>query len=202
MPNGNSELPELPAPRCTYADHSYPAFMKQQMIDYARAALSVCADGGKGEAVATLHDDGYWTWKKGATPPHESNYAGWRMDVYAAPQAECVPREAQQDEQAMRARICRALDMKGTFTDDQIVEAVWCAEYERRRLFAADVARSVAAPTPERAQESAGVRLTPEQSGAIQIAISILTPEYLLTANRLRSIVATIDAELAKKEGA
>jgi hypothetical protein len=46
MTNGNSELPELPAPRCTYADHSYPAFTKQQMIDYARAALSVCADGG------------------------------------------------------------------------------------------------------------------------------------------------------------
>jgi hypothetical protein len=66
----------------------------------------------------------------------------------------------------------------------------------------ADLIESIAAPTPERAQESAGVRLTPEQSGAIQIAISILTPEYLLTANRLRSIVATIDAELAKKEGA
>jgi hypothetical protein len=41
--------------------------------------------------VATLHDDGYWTWK--GTPPHESNYAGWRMDVYATPAspAESVP---------------------------------------------------------------------------------------------------------------
>jgi hypothetical protein len=66
----------------------------QPLIEYyeARALL---ADGGKGEAVATLHDDGYWTWKKGTTPPHESNYAGWRMDVYAAPQPECAPREAQ-----------------------------------------------------------------------------------------------------------
>jgi hypothetical protein len=55
--------------------------------------VEYCGIGGKGEAVATLHDDGYWTWKKGTTPPHESNYAGWRMDVYAAPQAECAPRE-------------------------------------------------------------------------------------------------------------
>ena len=29
---------ELPIPRCTYADHSYPAFTRQQMIDYAQAA--------------------------------------------------------------------------------------------------------------------------------------------------------------------
>ena len=35
------------------------------------------------QPVATLHDDGYWTWKQGR-PPHVSNYAGWRMDVYAA----------------------------------------------------------------------------------------------------------------------
>ena len=43
-----------------------------------------------GEPVATLHDDGHWTWKKG-TPPHESNYAGWRMDVYATAQPATVP---------------------------------------------------------------------------------------------------------------
>jgi hypothetical protein len=67
-------------------------------VDWKRDQVSLIewiakqVDGGKGEAVATLHDDGYWTWKKGATPPHESNYAGWRMDVYAAPQAECAPR--------------------------------------------------------------------------------------------------------------
>lgn len=40
----------------------------------------------QGEPVATLHDDGYWTWKNRANAPHESNYAGWRMDVFAAPQ--------------------------------------------------------------------------------------------------------------------
>src|SRR6185312_802747 len=42
----------------------------------------------QGEAVATLHADGYWTWK--GTPPHESNYAGWKMDVYPA-QPRAVP---------------------------------------------------------------------------------------------------------------
>lgn len=34
------ELPKLPRPLCTYADHSYPAFSKAQMEDYARAALA------------------------------------------------------------------------------------------------------------------------------------------------------------------
>jgi hypothetical protein len=217
--------------------------------DQKRALLD---DGGKGEAVATLHDDGYWTWKKGATPPHESNYAGWRMDVYAAPQAECAPREAQPVVEAMQAylRQCRAGGMPKDVSD-QIERAVNQANHlgyfaaptpERaqepdpleqfakpERSAADDYVPRVslgeraqesywqkAAETLERAnvelscayvelkkklraQESAGVRLTPEQSGAIQIAISILTPEYLLTANRLRSIVATIDAELAKK---
>jgi hypothetical protein len=42
------------------------------------------------QPVATLHDDGYWTWKQGR-PPYESHYAGWRMDVYAAPQAQPAP---------------------------------------------------------------------------------------------------------------
>ena len=90
MPNGNSELPELPAPRCTYADHSYPAFMKQQMIDYARAALSVCADGGKGEAVYQVMDDGHWTdVEKDLFDCIEPE---GRRIVYTTPQAECAPR--------------------------------------------------------------------------------------------------------------
>ena len=32
------------------------------------------------EPVATLHDDGYWTWI--GTPPYKSSFAGWRMNVY------------------------------------------------------------------------------------------------------------------------
>ena len=35
----------------------------------------------KQKPVATLHDDGYWTWI--GTAPHESCFAGWHMDVYA-----------------------------------------------------------------------------------------------------------------------
>jgi hypothetical protein len=38
------------------------------------------------EPIATLHDDGHFTFKPGREP-HESRLAGWRMDVYAAPSA-------------------------------------------------------------------------------------------------------------------
>ena len=38
------------------------------------------AEYEKQEPVATLHDDGYWTWI--GTPPYESSFAGWRMNVY------------------------------------------------------------------------------------------------------------------------
>jgi hypothetical protein len=295
-----------------------------EATDFLEPLLAECAPR-EAQPVATLHDDGYWTWKKGITPPHESNYAGWRMDVYAAPQAECAPLDKQEAdelkkcyqeghhdgysegyaaglvmksaEQEREALIQKGLDdhlrriqrnedgWKGNpdvdtapqaecaptafqalktalLADDQyawawhcnlampIMDSIHCTPEEANKagadlmkyLFSIDVRKfkewhqddpqaecapreaqpepesacnpadicagcrceysQSAAPTPERAQESAGVRLTPEQSGAIQIAISILTPEYLLTANRLRSIVATIDAELAKKEGA
>lgn len=35
------------------------------------------------EPVATLHDDGYYTWH--GDKPHGFNYAGWRLKVYAEP---------------------------------------------------------------------------------------------------------------------
>jgi hypothetical protein len=34
--------------------------------------------------VAILHDDGHYTWH--GDKPHDFNYAGWRMEVYAVPQ--------------------------------------------------------------------------------------------------------------------
>jgi len=41
---------------------------------------------GQGEPVATLHDDGHWTFT--ASAPHElkhkANYAGWRLPVYTS----------------------------------------------------------------------------------------------------------------------
>lgn len=58
--------------------------MRVTAEDAWNAALAwLCSQG---EPIATLHDDGYWTWKNRANAPHESNYAGWRMDVFAAPQ--------------------------------------------------------------------------------------------------------------------
>ena len=38
------------------------------------------------EPAGTLHDDGYFVWRKGCRP-HESNYAGWMMKLYALPGA-------------------------------------------------------------------------------------------------------------------
>ena len=39
------ELPELPHPAVTFADHSYPAFNKRQMEDYARQAVTAREEG-------------------------------------------------------------------------------------------------------------------------------------------------------------
>ena len=64
------------AEACTYCD---PDEIPQMLYLHPAAPQA--------QPVATLHDDGYWTWKQGR-PPYASNYAGWRMDVYAAPQAQ------------------------------------------------------------------------------------------------------------------
>jgi hypothetical protein len=200
----------------------------------ARAALSVCADGGKGEAVAYQGKDREGNW-------HEFTKAMFDMaggdsnpsvrKLYDAPQAECAPREAQNvmniplDAAAAMADYTPQAECAPPTRSLEVIQAVAdlnsklppLAERAPReaqpdgyafrcggRLWVVtdpEVAMRwqsqgfeitpVASPTPERAQESAGVRLTPEQSGAIQIAVSILSPEYQLTANRLRSIVAT-----------
>jgi hypothetical protein len=56
----------------------------QPTIDALRAALA--AEQPQPEAVATLHDDGYWTWKRDEfRRQYGAQHAGWRMDVYAAP---------------------------------------------------------------------------------------------------------------------
>lgn len=39
----------------------------------------------KQEPAGTLHDDGYFVWRNGR--PYESNYAGWKMALYARPGA-------------------------------------------------------------------------------------------------------------------
>ena len=67
-------------------------------------------------SVATLHDDGYWSWKKGFTPPHKSNFAGWRMDVYAAP--------ATQQEQPSVA-ILKSEVESNSFANQEDLATVW-----------------------------------------------------------------------------
>lgn len=53
---------------------------------------------------------------------------------------------AKQEEQALRARICRALDIKGNLSDDEIVTAAELHHYEFKRLFVADVVRAMNSP--------------------------------------------------------
>lgn len=58
-----------------------------------KAALAT--EGGEAKPIATLHDDGHWTWK--GTEPYEARFAGWRMEVYAAPQSQVDSKSAEQD---------------------------------------------------------------------------------------------------------
>jgi hypothetical protein len=144
---------------------------------YRTAPQAECATLDKQEAVYQVLSDNVHAWidvRKFSYEQHE----GHKRIVYTAPQAECVYNDEHVE----------------AFQANQAAQAE-CAPREKQNVMnipldAAAAMADYAAPTPERAQESAGVRLTPEQSGAIQIAISILTPAYGLTANRLRSILA------------
>jgi hypothetical protein len=56
------------------------------LVRFARALLArQPAAIDKQEPVATLHDDGRYSWRGAKT--HGFSYAGWRMEVYAAPLA-------------------------------------------------------------------------------------------------------------------
>lgn len=48
----SAEPVELPQPVCTYADHSYPAFTKQQMLDYGAACRRSSSPAPDAEIVA------------------------------------------------------------------------------------------------------------------------------------------------------
>ena len=54
----------------------------REEIERLRAKI---AEMEKQEPAGTLHDDGYFVWRK--TAPHQSNYAGWKMALYALPGA-------------------------------------------------------------------------------------------------------------------
>lgn len=49
-----SNVEQLPVPRCTFADHSYPAYTAQQMADFAKAARdgALSAQAERIEALA------------------------------------------------------------------------------------------------------------------------------------------------------
>lgn len=62
----------------------------------ARAAYAECerlrakiAEMERQEPAGTLHDDGCFVWRESA--PHQSNYAGWKMVLYALPGAQLAP---------------------------------------------------------------------------------------------------------------
>lgn len=83
------ELAELAgvAPNTIY--HFEAAFLRfadllAKKLGAQRAAPQVEAAPVQ-QPVATLHDDGYYTFKRGQEP-QGARYAGWRMDVYAAAQ--------------------------------------------------------------------------------------------------------------------
>ena len=61
---------------------------RNKIVNALTAARSQ-AETVEPQPVATLHDDGYFTWKHNDLRlKYHSPYAGWRMDVYAGPVAQ------------------------------------------------------------------------------------------------------------------
>jgi hypothetical protein len=126
--------------------------------DQKRALL---ADGGKGEAVAWMHDgdnrpdcisNDVKNVLLASTPKIAEHYT---IPLYTAPQAECAPRGAQPVTEILRL-LSKMHDECGTNAGQ---DALWDAHEAVEQL--------LAAPTPERAQESAGVRLSASQLGEL-----------------------------------
>jgi hypothetical protein len=60
---------ELPTPRCTYADHSFPAYSKQQMLDFAEASRRSAL-----EAAAKICDESAAAWDETAKGNYDGTY--------------------------------------------------------------------------------------------------------------------------------
>jgi hypothetical protein len=194
---------------------------RNKLICAARGCdgCSVCADGGKGEAdkpicphcgltdieySRTCHNSACSAYAR-----EESFYRGWQdtapqaigkgeavqnvmnipLDAAAAmadytPQAECAPREAQPNWKALHAAADAVAASAGIWAGFSTQDAKVCVD------------AYLAAPTPERAQESAGV-LTDDQIREIWMRETGTTEQD--------SPLAILDfarAVLAKKEGA
>jgi hypothetical protein len=74
---GEGGLPELPRPAITYADHSYPAYSKKQMEQYARDAIAADREARANQAEI------------------DAKTAGTRMDTAFDPRAHVSPQAAQ-----------------------------------------------------------------------------------------------------------
>jgi hypothetical protein len=172
-------------------------------------ALSVCADGGKGEAVAWMNPkEGFvkdaFIWQQDAEREPQFN-----VPVYlAAPQAECVYNdehvETFQADQAAQAE-CEPREAQPVELPERIIDQLYQSAGvstfhpdgdQREKLYAfanavaAETVARIAVPTPERAQESAGVRLTHSdianaaKSAGITDEQAALFSRALLTANK------------------
>ena len=56
-----------------------------RLREECRALRAKITEMEQQEPAGTLHDDGYFVWRKPA--PYRSNYAGWKMALYALPGA-------------------------------------------------------------------------------------------------------------------
>jgi hypothetical protein len=132
----------------------------------ARAALSVCADGGKGEAVYQVkYESGAWLDHNREKYEYFGRVGYETRILYTAPQAECAPREAQPVADTVRECLSdvvshyRALYAglafqlnEATNTDNSDDMAYWKHEIKALERMYAQAESALAAPTPERAQ--------------------------------------------------
>ena len=71
-------------------DNIEDRYGKTPKLDEAVALLQGLLAQPEPEPVATLHDDGYYTFKKGKKP-YKSDFVGWKLDVFTRPPAAFVP---------------------------------------------------------------------------------------------------------------
>lgn len=68
-------------------------------LAFSESAPARMAGAAQGEAVATLHDDGCFTWKRDEfRRKYDRERVGWRMDVYAHPQAQVERKPSERTE--------------------------------------------------------------------------------------------------------
>jgi len=106
----SDDMVELPRPLCTYADHSYPAFSKAQMVAYGQACAAAALEGSVAvpawQDISTAPKDGkaclIWVpsnlcvycaaWDHGAPKPGWFVFGGgWRDQIQYATHWQPLP---------------------------------------------------------------------------------------------------------------